>query len=73
MNARTALSTWPTLDGAQRAKVPEYIEPDWPKVRVRCVQPFMLEGKRIEVGEDVNLILPLANDLLARGRVESLK
>lgn len=73
MNARTSLSTWSPLKGENPSMVPAYREPDWPVIRVRCLLAFMLEGRRIEPGEEVSLILPLANDLRARGRVESLK
>jgi hypothetical protein len=73
MSTRNSISAWPPLTGAHPSTAPAYREPDWPKVRVRCVLAFMHEGLRIEPGEVVNLILPLANDLRARGRVESLK
>jgi hypothetical protein len=73
VNARNPMGAWPPLTGAHPSTAPAYREPDWPVIRVRCLLAFMHEGRRIEPGEEVNLILPLANDLRARGRVESLK
>jgi hypothetical protein len=70
MNARSALSTWATLDNAQHAQVPAYREPNWPMIRVRCLLAFMHEGRRVDPGEEIDLVRPLANCLIARRRAE---
>lgn len=58
------------LASSRLESVPVYREPQWPVVRVEVLQPFCLAGVPVQAGNAIDLIQPVAEDLIARGRAK---